>query len=154
MAIIHQIQKHNFPPHFYRPSLQVYYGVMVSIFGYRMSTKTVPTYVYWIYWLPRGLKIPSWTFFNIPLMSLATWSNEHSWELKSRHVHGAMRIWVLINTHEHSWPHSTMLISDCGCSWAHLSTYGSSWALTTGHECWTVSLNNKQKMLSFKMTSL
>ena len=34
---------------------------------YRVSTKTVPTFFFWISRLPRGLKIPSQTFFNSPL---------------------------------------------------------------------------------------
>ena len=33
---------------------------------YRVSTKTVYTFVYWISRLPTGLEIPSWTFFNSP----------------------------------------------------------------------------------------
>ena len=33
---------------------------------YRVSTKTVYTFVFWISRLPRGVEIPSWTFFNSP----------------------------------------------------------------------------------------
>ena len=33
---------------------------------YRVSSKTVVTFVFWISRLPRGLKIPYWTFFNSP----------------------------------------------------------------------------------------
>ena len=33
---------------------------------YRVSLKTVPTFVLWISQLPCGLKIPSWTSFNSP----------------------------------------------------------------------------------------
>ena len=33
---------------------------------YRVSLKTVATFVSWISQLPRGLEIPSWTFFNSP----------------------------------------------------------------------------------------
>ena len=33
---------------------------------YRVSLKTVATFIYWISRLPRGLEIPSWTFFNSP----------------------------------------------------------------------------------------
>ena len=81
-------------------------------------------------------------------------SNEHPWEHKSSHEYGAMRLWALISTLECSWHHSTILMSAPGYSWAHMSAYGSSWVLMTGHECWTASSNNKQKMLSFKMTSM
>ena len=34
--------------------------------SFRVSQKTVPTFVLWISRLPRGLEIPSWTFFNSP----------------------------------------------------------------------------------------
>ena len=37
-----------------------------KIIYYRVSLKTVATFIYWISWLPRGLEIPSWTFFNSP----------------------------------------------------------------------------------------
>ena len=33
---------------------------------YRVSTKTVSTFVFWISRLPDDLEIPSWTFFNCP----------------------------------------------------------------------------------------
>ena len=33
---------------------------------YRVSHNTVSTIVFWISQLPRGLEIPSWTFFNSP----------------------------------------------------------------------------------------
>ena len=33
---------------------------------YRVSTKTVSTFVFWISRLPKGLEIPSRTFFNCP----------------------------------------------------------------------------------------
>ena len=33
---------------------------------YRVSTKTVSTFVFWISRLPKGLEISSWTFFNCP----------------------------------------------------------------------------------------
>ena len=33
---------------------------------YRVSLKTVPTFVLWISQLPWSLEIPSWTFFNSP----------------------------------------------------------------------------------------
>ena len=115
---------------------------------------------YFCPWVPMGAHEGPWLLMKSShekpwtLMSLGPWSNEYSWELNSRHEYGAMRLWVLISTHEHSRPHSTILISAFGCSLAYMRTYGSSWALTTGHECWNVSLNNKQKMLSFEMTSL
>ena len=87
-------------------------------------------------------------------LSLVPWSNEHSSEHKSSCEHGATRLWALISTQEHSWHHSTILMSAPGYSWAHTSAFGSSWALMTGHECWTFLSNNKQKMLSFRMTSM
>ena len=34
--------------------------------NYRVSTKTVYTFVFRISWLPRGVEISSWTFFNSP----------------------------------------------------------------------------------------
>ena len=34
--------------------------------SYRVSGKTVNTFVFRISRLPRGLEIPSWTFFNSP----------------------------------------------------------------------------------------
>ena len=100
-------------------------------------------------WLPLNTHEQPWT-----LMSLVPWSNEHSSEHKSSCEHGATRLWALISTQEHSWHHSTILMSAPGYSWAHTSAFGSSWALMTGHECWTFLSNNKQKMLSFRMTSM
>ena len=85
---------------------------------------------------------------------LGPWSNEHSWELKNSHGHGTMGPWALIITHEHSLCHSTILMNAHECSWAHMSAYESLWELMRVHECWTASLNNKQKMLTFKMFSL
>ena len=35
-------------------------------YKYRVSTKTVSTFVFWISRLPKGLEISSWTFFNCP----------------------------------------------------------------------------------------
>ena len=78
-------------------------------------------------------------------MSLAPLSNEHYWEIKNNHEHGTMGPWVFISTHESSWHNSTILMSACECSYTHLSGYENSWALLTGHEGWTVSLNNEQK---------
>ena len=84
-------------------------------------------------------------------------SHEHSWAW----YHGAMTnnestravMSMVPRGYEHSSAlmsaHGTILISAPGYSWAHMSTYRSSWELTTGHECWTVSSNNKQTMLSF-----
>ena len=38
----------------------------MHIYIYRVSLKTVPTFVLGICQLPRGLEIPSWTFSNSP----------------------------------------------------------------------------------------
>ena len=85
-------------------------------------------------------------------------AHEHTWALGhgaiSTHEHGAMRPWALISTHERSLCHSTILMIAHECSWAHMSAYESSWTLMRVHECWTASLNNTQKMLTFEMISL
>ena len=49
------------------------------------------------------------------VMSMAPWGSERSSALMSAH--------------------STILTSAFGCTWAHMSSFGSSWALTRGHEC-------------------
>ena len=110
-------------------------------------------------WLLMSAHECSWLFMSTleqpwTLLSLAPWSNEPSLELKSNHEHGTMGPWALISTHECSWHHSTILLSALECSWVHMSAYESSWALTRTHECWTALLKNKQKMLTFKITSL
>ena len=110
-------------------------------------------------WLLMSAHECSWLFMSTleqpwTLLSLAPWSNEPSLELKSNHEHGTMGPWALISTHECSWHHSTILLSALECSWVHMSAYESSWALMRTHECWTALLKNKQKMLTFKITSL
>ena len=109
-------------------------------------------------WVLMGAHECSWLLMSTleqpwTLLSLAPWSNEHSLELKSNHEHGTIGSWALISTHEHSWHHSTILMSARESSRAHMSAYESLWALMRSHECWTASLENKQKMLTFKITS-
>ena len=83
--------------------------VLISVHGYSLSS-------------PEQL----WT-----LISLATWSNEQSWELKSSHEYGAMLITAL----ELSW----LLIAPCRqtheCSWL-LMTAPYSWVLTSADKRW------------------
>ena len=35
--------------------------------SYRVSLKTVATFIFGISWLPGGLEIPSWTFLKSPV---------------------------------------------------------------------------------------
>ena len=40
--------------------------LLITLQNYRVSRKTLATFVFWISRLPRGLEIPYWTFFNSP----------------------------------------------------------------------------------------
>ena len=57
------------------------------------------------------------------LTSLASWCNEHLWELKNNHAYSAMRSYALISTHERSWHHNTPLMSVHRWSWVLMSIY-------------------------------
>ena len=69
---------------------------------YRVFCKTVATFVFWIYRLPRGLEIHSWTF-SWAIMSTRQWCQARLWALKS--VHGTMApyCWVLLRAHKWLW---------------------------------------------------
>ena len=41
-------------------------SALIKCSWYRVSHNTVYTFVFWISWLPIGIEIPSWTFFNSP----------------------------------------------------------------------------------------
>ena len=72
-------------------------------------------------------------------------SNEHPWELKSSHEHGAMRLWVLISIYDLSWRHSTMLMSASKCSWGHMRAHEHLWELMSAHNrSWVLNCTIKQ----------
>ena len=68
-------------------------------------------------------------------MTLGPWSNEHSWELKNTHEHGAMGSWTLIFTHEHSLCHSTIIMSAHECLWVFMSVQEGPWVIISANEC-------------------
>ena len=111
-------------------------------------------------WLLLVAYVYLWVLMSSHDCSLVALMRSHElgamnqWALMRAQEHGAMRLWTLISTLEYSWYHRTILMSAPGYSWAHMSACGSSWMLMTGHDCWSASSNNTQKMLSFKMTSM
>ena len=84
------------------------------------------------------------------LMSSQEQSSAWRDEAMSTHHHS----WVLMAPYHHTHECSWVLMTKHECLWELMSTYGSSWVLMTGHEFWTALSNNKQKMFSFKMTSM
>ena len=77
---------------------------------YRVSRKTLATFVFLISRLPRGLGLPYWTFFNSSFcldfrnihFFIIWWNMEWDIAKISSHEYGAMPPWGLISTHEHS----------------------------------------------------
>ena len=66
-------------------------------------------------------------------------------------------LWALRNTQEYSWYHGTIFMSAHEVSWMLLSSYKCFWSLMKAPDWSRVSsawFNNKQKILTFKMTSL
>ena len=113
--------------------------------NYRVSRKTLDLFVFWISRLPRGLEIPSWTFFNSPfrvdfknIQVFIIWSNP-DWVIGKILQRGHFKnqhLWLLLNkVTGHSWA----LRSDNELLWVLMSTCGYSGVLNSMlpwcHDC-------------------
>ena len=95
-------------------------NLTLFILSYRVFTKTVSTFVFWIYRLPKGLDIPSWTFFNTPYrvdfrdihFLIVRWNIDGDIDkilqeshFKSQHFQLIVvsSVWALMMAHEHLW---------------------------------------------------
>ena len=67
MGHLSHTHNHKGPIHYSGQNLTLHsVGFNDFILFYRVCHNIVYTFVFWIYQLPRGLQIPSWTFFNSP----------------------------------------------------------------------------------------
>ena len=125
--------------------------------SYRVSHNTVSTFVFWISQLPRGLEIPSWTFFNCPfrvefenvhhfiiwwnldwdICKLLQGSHFKSWHfmcfliqrLRSHEHKGAV-----LSTLEHSWALRSILRQLRESCLGTMSALECSWMITSAQE--------------------
>ena len=119
--------------------------------------------------LPRGLEIPSWTFFNSPFR--VDFKNVHfyiiwwnlDWDigkiLQGHHFKSILKFGIkhlsthetqkaLMSTPEHWWCHGIMLLSVPQCLWVLLNANECPWVLIGAYECSSASFKIKQKILT------
>ena len=139
-------------------------------YNYRVSCKTLATFVFWISRLPMCLKIPHWTFFHSPFhvdfrniqFFIIRWSMEwnivrilqgghcllfdetiqHSW-LSWALMSSCKHSCVLMSTQEHSCVGCQGAMSAHECWWAIIAPC--SWLLLCSHEC---SLVDSSKLMA------
>ena len=130
---------------------------ILHIASHRVSHNTVSTFVFLIPWLPRGVEIPSWTFFNSPFcvdfdiiqFFIILW-NSDQWQNTTRRSFEKLTFFVYC-TIEQFVTHELL--------WALKSTHVRSWALMSTHKYgamaqWAIKSNDEYPWLHGTMLML